>query len=747
MKLSLNRLLLLSISLYILLGAYLLFAAVSAPFISMEIRQSGDYWVVDDPLYKDWADQHNIESGDIILTVDDIPIEEFPGLLGDQSIRAAGNLILMKQDGEMQKVGISHLDLPEQLIMHILLPTLYFILSLGLALYLLKKQDQNRLNTLLILFLLSVALAYISGGASSRLNTVGLYVNGTFLVLCLLLLIHFLKGYYTYLKIDWVFMKRISLLYSLPFIVLLFSVLTSFNSYFFHITSEIILSIFLILSLCVVYILLAGYLKSKSPKIKFILWGLILPILPFILLYALPEIVTEQHILSADISALFLLFIPFSFIYIQLSDRLFNIQYHMTRFRYYSMLSLVTAMVMSAGIYLFWDDDHLSFMDFTRIYVFLTIILMAVFYLKEQIDFRQRKIMFSTNGDYIHGLYSSIHDLGQARNQKELISRYEKKIEEKLEISSLKIQAVPNSDSNKNTLPLGEVTKKEKVYQFLLHEASNERITLTIGNGERTVSLRKEELLWLELLSLYFHVFYGSLKLVEDLVSELQHMKSANGNRLPWLDKLLWQIIEKEKAIMAQELHDTVLQEQLHLARELDLLVGSRKEVNTEKLMSIRQQLLDASMDLREYCEHLNPPLLDTFGLQAALKKFIQKIKMRADFMLDAKLDIPDLKDPMLYLMIYRLIQELLNNAIKHSKASDVELRLQPLDNKGFELIYKDNGIGCDTNEILQSAASMGISGMRERVRAFNGEMNIHSTPNEGMMITIRMMESSDACD
>lgn len=749
MKSNTSKYLILFIFLYSILGIYLLYVAVSTPFISMEIQKAGEYWVVDDPLYKEWAKAHNIESGDIILGIDNNPIDESSSIKEDKSIRAANNISLLKPSGGVNNVEVSHMDLPEQLITHILLPSLYFILSLGLALYLSLKQQSNSLNILLILFLLSVSLAYISAGASSRLDTIGLYVNGTFLVLCLIFLLHFLKEYFAYLRMEWEWGRKIIVLYVLPFIVFLLSMMTSFNSYYFKLTSDIILSFFLILSLNVFYVLIKGYLKSKSPKLLFILWGLILPILPFILLYALPEIFTEQHILSADISALFLLFIPFSFIYIHLADRLFDIQYHMTRFRYYSMLSLGTGVVITAGIYYIWNGDHLTFIDCARIFVFLVIILIAVFYLKEQIDFRQRKILFSTNGDYIHGLYLSIHDLGQARNQQELFQKYERKIVEKLEVSFLDIKVFP-SDKNSdgyNKYTLGEIRRYGKKYQMLLHETAVEKIVLTIGNGLQSVLLRKEELLWLELLSLYFHSFYSNLKLVEELVEELQLMKSANSHRLPWLDKLLWQILEKEKAILAQELHDTILQEQLHLARELDLLITSRMEVEVEKLATIRQQLLDASMDLREYCENLSPPLLDTFGLQAALKKFLQKIKMRADFMLNAHLDIPQFKDPMLYLMIYRLIQELLNNAIKHAKASEVELRIHPVGEKGFELIYLDNGAGCEPNEVFKSTDSMGISGMRERVRAFNGEMNINSAPGQGMRIKIRMIESSDTSD
>lgn len=119
-------------------------------------------------------------------------------------------------------------------------------------------------------------------------------------------------------------------------------------------------------------------------------------------------------------------------------------------------------------------------------------------------------------------------------------------------------------------------------------------------------------------------MFIDNLKLIEDLVRDIQHMKDTHNTQLPWLDKLLWNIIEKEKSILAQELHDTILQEQLHLARELDVIASS-PIIEEKKVLDIREQLLNASKDLREYCENLSPPLLDTFGLEMALKKLVQK--------------------------------------------------------------------------------------------------------------------------
>ncbi|UZM97550.1 hypothetical protein OL548_20680 [Lysinibacillus sp. MHQ-1] len=176
------------------------------------------------------------------------------------------------------------------------------------------------------------------------------------------------------------------------------------------------------------------------------------------------------------------------------------------------------------------------------------------------------------------------------------------------------------------------------------------------------------------------------------------------------------------------------MQEQLHLARELDVLAGT-PIIQRETILDIREQLLNATKDLREYCENLSPPLLDTFGLQMALKKINSKgKKYEPIFLVSSQIERVEFKDVTLHLVVYRLVQELLNNAIKHANATEVSLILQAIP-QGFILQYDDNGVGCNIEDLIQSSASMGINGIRERVRAFNGDITIQSSHNEGMHI------------
>jgi len=355
------------------------------------------------------------------------------------------------------------------------------------------------------------------------------------------------------------------------------------------------------------------------------------------------------------------------------------------------------------------------------------------FYIKEQLDFKHRKIIFSSSGDYVHNLYAAVNRIGNAKNQQELLNKLKSEITEKLGTTAFTLETITEDVQ----FPQGGIQIENQMTQLLIHDTVDEKILIRIRH-----TLQKEELLWLELLALYVSMFIDNLKHIEDLVRDIQHMKDTNNTQLPWLDKLLWNIIEKEKSILAQELHDTILQEQLHLARELDVIASS-PIIEEKKVLNIREQLINATKDLREYCENLSPPLLDTFGLEMALKKLVQKVKIRANFLLNTQIDRVQFQDATLHLVVYRLVQELLNNAIKHADASKVSLKLFAINN-GFVLQYDDNGIGCNIEDLMQSSASMGINGIRERVRAFNGEMTITSKPNDGMHVFIQIQEECE---
>lgn len=747
----------LAIGIYLIMGFYLLYVTYSKPFINIELKEENGEWLVVDSYYKDWATEQQIEPGDIIINVDGTEINNISNIKYDFVLRAANDLTIKKSNSSLIHIHIKPLDIPQQFYYVLIAPTFYFFLTLLISLFLYFKQKNNPLVNILIFFILTVSLAYVSIGASGKMDNVGIIINRSSMILCLVLLIHFLRKYFLFMNLKWIFIDNIKVFYLLPLIAFFSSIYSVLYPFINPIFSSITLWIFFILLTVILGILGISYLKFKTPQLKIFLSSIIIPFLPFLLLYALPEIIFNKQVLSADISSLFLMLIPYSFICTQLTERIFDMEYFITRLRHYFNFSFVFTSWLLMGLY--WLTD-LSMSRMTEIFFFTFFSLIALFYIKEKIDYHKRKILFSTKGDYIHRLYTTVDSIGRVVKIEDLLEKFVREIALHLEIKHVYIltydlqthQITSTRTSKEYTqnqmneieleleqLRLGDIKKTEHFYIAFIHQDMNYKRILVVDHY-KSIHLKDEELLWLELLLLYVNNFIENTKMVEDLLEQLKHMKEADKSQLPWLNKLLWLRFEQEKYQLAQELHDTVLQEQLHIAREMDVFIHAKKKTDIQSgLGKIHEHMITSLNDLRGYCENLKPPLLDTLGLNAALEKLIQKVHKRSDFVLIYTIDRLYLEDERLNLMIYRLFQELLNNALKHSYANTVEIHLLETE-EGFEIIYSDDGVGCKMEEIIL-ADSMGIRGMQDRVQAFNGQFSIKTDVGEGMSIRIKVIE------
>ncbi|MFL1996882.1 ATP-binding protein [Lysinibacillus irui] len=747
----------LAIGIYLILGMYLLNVTYSKPFLNIELEKINNNWTITDSYYKNWATKHQITPGDIVLNVDDVKINNLSYISFDSAIRAAKELTIQKPDGKIISIQIKNLDIPQQFYYLLIIPACYYALTLFITVYLYFKKINQHLTNLLILFILSVSLAYVSIGASGRLDSIGMIINRSSMLLCLVILLLFLENYFAFLKIKWLFIKKLKVFFLFPVLAIAFSVFSIFYPSINPILSEIVLWVFFLLLILNLGILIVGYFKYKLSQLKILLMSIIIPFLPFLLFYALPQILFNTQLLSADICSLFLMLIPFSFIFTQLTERIFDMEYFISRLRYYFNFSFAFTLWLLLGLY--WLTD-LSITRMTEIFFFAFLSLMALFYMKERIDYRKRKILFSTKGDYIHRLYTTVDSIGRVVKIEDLLEKFVQEVVLQLEMESVYVltydfqthQVTLTNKSKEYTqhqidevlverLGLGDIKKTDHFYIAFIHQDANYKRILVVDHN-KSIYLKDEELLWLELLLLYLNNFIENTKMVEELLNQLKHMKEADNRQLPWLNKLLWLRFEEEKYQLAQELHDTILQEQLHIAREMDVLMHTKeKEEIPARLIKLHEHMVTSLNDLRGYCENLKPPLLDTLGLNAALEKLIQKIHKRANFVLVYTIDRLYLEDERLNLMIYRLFQELLNNALKHSNANTVEIYLLGTE-EGFEILYTDDGVGCNIDDILL-ADSMGIQGMQERVQAFNGKFALDSKVGEGLTIRIQVSETN----
>jgi len=197
----------------------------------------------------------------------------------------------------------------------------------------------------------------------------------------------------------------------------------------------------------------------------------------------------------------------------------------------------------------------------------------------------------------------------------------------------------------------------------------------------------------------------------------------------------LQNVIEKERTLLAREIHDELGQVLTALKMDITWLgdkIKDRKLV--EKSLQIMEDIDQAIITVQSISTQLRPGILDHLGLFSAIEWQVEEFRKRTGINCELIIENEDVKiDPDSSTAAFRILQEALTNIIRHAEAKKVIVRSDMV-NKRLDLEVTDNGIGMDIKNKSMSSA-YGLTGIRERVRALNGKVSIDSTPGEGTTI------------
>jgi two-component system sensor histidine kinase ComP len=290
---------------------------------------------------------------------------------------------------------------------------------------------------------------------------------------------------------------------------------------------------------------------------------------------------------------------------------------------------------------------------------------------------------------------------------------------------------------NPRDLPLCQIIDTPDDYLVKIGEFRGKGYLLLIGEKPCNLQITAYQV-WLKTITRYVSVLYDNFRLIEDLTRELGELASQQVAPA-WLLRLLFNLSESERKRLSQDLHDAALQEQIIWYRKLDVLSTDHTFPQSvrEQLQPISQGLLDVVYQIRMTCNELRPPMLKEEGIVSSLEALFEFTQLRTNFYVDFDSCAfhHSLTDDLL-IGIYRIVQELLANAGKHSNATRVHITLSSNPDK-IQLAYTDNGIGMDVWRLEDSFHSMGVYGMKERVRSMEGEISFHSEPNSGLVVFI----------
>ncbi|WP_368657599.1 histidine kinase [Metabacillus halosaccharovorans] len=764
MRNNFNKTFIFFVVLSLIFSIYLITLNINHPYVGANvIINENDEVVIINLEPNSWAEKIGIQIGDVLVEVNgDDPLKHKP--IAEYHVIEQVESFSLSRDGIIKEYSILNETIfSTQGLLIIIIPFTVLTLCLFCSFYIYRSNKRTNLKSanLLNLFLLIIAVAYISATGSSKGDVISRYVN-----LCLFLLVpvtylHFLFQYFVELGKKLYNFNFIRVGYVIVLLNLALEVFREIIGYSSQ-TNRIINLISFFIMLVLTFVLKFRGLKKiryseQAYIVKVLIVTNVLAFSPFLLFYVLPFIIFQDYVFPPTFLAAFLLLIPFSLVYQFLATKIYDIEFLLGRIRYYSLLAVIPTFVMVGFMLTLKEADPNFYQIKLSIAIFFCLIL--VFYIKEIFDFRFRLKRFSEKYNYQDGIFKYTQSIRKASNLDQVISELKQVIVDVLLVSKayfIEVDKLKNirsidpqakeadygayvSEIQEVSNEIGKIIEVDKGFIINIGVTDDRSYVLVCLSILNTPILTRDEISWLKTLSFYTNVSLENFLKIDELMQHLQKVETE-GENPGWLTKLLFSIEEKQRSNLAKDLHDSVLQDLVSLKRQCELALA---EANDEGLKS-QLQNMNSSMTriiktTRETCQELRPQLLYDLGLVKALNKLVAQYQEIVNF--DIRLNTGNFTKTLdidAQLNIYRIVQELLTNAHKHSQATNVLIILVCIKDK-IVFHYEDNGVGFEPSELEDKAESMGLSGISERVKALKGSFSVETSLGNGLKLDIEI--------
>ncbi|TDF96298.1 sensor histidine kinase [Paenibacillus piri] len=735
------------------------------PFIGIYLGLTPQQqWVIKEQSPEGASTKLDLQVGDVVKQVDGKLPDESPFVYKWRTIEQAQKLVIFR-DGYEYAININ----ANSDAIYDIVTILEEIVCLFMAILLLIKMRHSPSARLLAAVFLTMAIIYMSYGASVRGDAVGKLVIASLMMVLPIVFYHFLVVFFKEKGNIELPSKILKYLYAFAIISFGFRCLylyppLAYTVYRFH--DSVTLSFFIVGFLFNMCILTTLYVKvRKQPSyiasiIKSVWLSWMISFLPVICLSFLPKVITGFQALDALYTSWIILFFPISFAYLIASDKLYDFGLVIRRILFAGLLAVIPVSVFTGIFILFFrhgtDERQVSF-----IFIGSLILVTSVLYAAEYWTTRLEPFLFPRKFVLQSALKKISRSLGTISSIRELKDIVLVDIVETLQVKGAAI--VFQFESDTEVIHEGEIDVVEirrlvgssampvhSQYTFIemnSHEAYTSYLVIT--RKKANTLLGKEEIQWLRLITSYLEVSLENVHLIRKLTARLQQLASHLPHEdmaqdIQWFRKVMFELQEEERIRIAIDLHDTTMQDLFFLKKRL-VALGEKHALHKEdreQLDSMIHYVELINTGLRQSCFELNPHLLKEIGLIRTLEMYVEKEAYTTPFQLefvgeqDASIENKDLETKR---HIFRIVQELLNNAKKHSQASKVTFQTSEK-NGSFYLSYKDDGVGFDDKEAQPrriGSSGMGIEQIRSRIVHMGGQMEIITGTGGGTKVTI----------
>lgn len=236
----------------------------------------------------------------------------------------------------------------------------------------------------------------------------------------------------------------------------------------------------------------------------------------------------------------------------------------------------------------------------------------------------------------------------------------------------------------------------------------------------------------------------GKPQAFHNMARDITEERRLQDNLQFYLRQVL-QAQEEERKRLARELHDDASQQILLLTHGIDNIAYKAERYSSQQLRNELGKLYELSQqtyqNIKHYAQALRPSILDDLGLVAAIKWLAEEIHRLSGIEIQVKADIIPLLPPETQLVLFRIVQEALNNVQRHSGASQASITVECQETE-CRVTISDNGKGFKLPRQLSEFAGqgkLGLTGMAERVQLIGGELEVSSQEGKGTTIVVKV--------
>jgi signal transduction histidine kinase len=340
--------------------------------------------------------------------------------------------------------------------------------------------------------------------------------------------------------------------------------------------------------------------------------------------------------------------------------------------------------------------------------------------------------------EHLSEIYFKLHDLDNAQKYQRLCMKYAFELGSNDWIfEAYKLQYMIDEARGNYKSALFNHKKyleiKDSVYQVQYHEKMAAMSSLyELETKQKTIELLKidQKLKENEIAQQRILLLLGLLSLIiVVLMIRFRNQRKTNAMRQAFAQDLL-KVQETERQRISKDLHDSVGQNILFIKNQLHRLVPAPDQ----QLVSSVDSTLE---EVRNIAKDLYPNQLEQYGLQSAVDSLCETVQETSGIFVSSDLQGIDAKlNREAKINFYRIIQECINNAMKHAGATSIRITSKQSPGK-LELVVQDNGKGFDKSILERKAQrSFGMINMEERIKMLRGKFDLETAVDKGVKLT-----------